>query len=383
MTTWPTVAIPGSPVALDEPPAPPHRASPTRTGAAVLEQVVAERDPQPVAAPVETDHARRVANLRSRILTGELLEKIEPPRALIKSVLYSDSLVELWGKPGCGKSFMALDWAMCVGSGKAWQGHATTQAPVLYIVGEGSGGMGKRHRAWNSAWQAGQAEVDFLREAVPLLDPAWVGALGSVVNVAKYGLIVVDTISRSIAGANENDASTMSTLVAHADWLRAQSGGACVMFVHHATKAGDSNRGHSALEGACDLRWKLSSDGRTLTLANEKTKDDAQHPDMTLALKRIPLGENADGDEVSSAVIESHSLSDWGSELSGSEAALVAVMRDNFGTTGARAGQLKEQAALSKTTYYRALNSVLARGELINTGTKLQPLYIVKDLEQQ
>ena len=41
---------------------------------------------------------------------------------LVKNVLPSHGLNLLYGPPGCGKSFIALDIAMCLASGRAWLG---------------------------------------------------------------------------------------------------------------------------------------------------------------------------------------------------------------------------------------------------------------------
>lgn len=39
------------------------------------------------------------------------LDDLPAPEALIDGILYRDTLAWLHGKPGCGKSFIALDWA--------------------------------------------------------------------------------------------------------------------------------------------------------------------------------------------------------------------------------------------------------------------------------
>ena len=47
---------------------------------------------------------------------------------------FSETQAILYGPPGAGKSFVALDFALSVASGRAWHGHEVRQGPVLYVV---------------------------------------------------------------------------------------------------------------------------------------------------------------------------------------------------------------------------------------------------------
>ncbi len=311
----------------------------------------------------------RVEQLRGRMLSSDDLDALPPPEPLLDGVLYRDSLVELWGRPGCGKSFLAVDWALCVATGKQWQGHPVRQGRVLYIVGEGLAGLGKRRRAWSYAWQRPDTcGITWLRGAVPFMEPGWIEALADVCAADAYDLIVVDTLSRSIAGHNENAAETMSAVVASADRIREVTRGACVMFVHHATKEGATNRGHSALEGACDVRWQLQRESGALVLSNGKSKDDAEAPDQLLRLRTVEVTHS--GRVETSCVIESQTGVPARDETTEQEAHLLRLMWDSFGTTGASGTQLKEASGLPPSSHYRAVNALLSRGALLNTGTQ-------------
>lgn len=310
--------------------------------------------------------------LRGRVLTSKQLDSLPPAEPLIDGVLWADSLTELWGRPGCGKSFLALDWALSISTGRTWHGHAVTRGRVLYIVGEGLAGLGKRRRAWSHAWQQPSTDgVLWLQGAVPLMRPDWVDALAQLCVEHQPVLVVVDTLSRAIAGHNENAPETMSAVVAASDRIRNAAGGACVLFVHHATKDGNTNRGHSALEGACDVRWKLTKGDAALVLSNSKAKDEAEAADRDLGLRVIDLP-----DGVRSCVIESHSTTSTTGHLAPSEARILTVMRDAFGTTGASSAELHHASELHKTTYYRALNSLLSAGALRNVGSRQRQIVL-------
>ena len=92
----------------------------------------------------------RLAQLRAHLVDSGGLDAIPEPVPLVDGILYQDSLAWLYGKPGSGKSFLALDWAGCVAAGLPWGERATAHGPVLYLVAEGSGGIRRRVRAWET-----------------------------------------------------------------------------------------------------------------------------------------------------------------------------------------------------------------------------------------
>jgi RecA-family ATPase len=71
-------------------------------------------------------------------------------------------------------------------------------------------------------------------------------------------LVVVDTLSRALAGENENASEDMGALVMNDDAVR-NATGAHLLFVHHTGKdAAKGARGHSLLRAATDTKIELS-----------------------------------------------------------------------------------------------------------------------------
>src|SRR4051794_24201973 len=68
----------------------------------------------------------RAEELRARLLDAAGLQAIPPPAPLVDGWLFKDSLAWLGGKPGHGKTFVAVDLAGCVATGLPWHGHPTT-----------------------------------------------------------------------------------------------------------------------------------------------------------------------------------------------------------------------------------------------------------------
>ncbi len=85
--------------------------------------------------------------------TIDELLRLEPPAWLIDDTIPEGELAAIYGAPGDGKSFIALDMALCVAAGIPWQGHVTQKAYVVYISAEGGRGISKRVAAWLSHHQ--------------------------------------------------------------------------------------------------------------------------------------------------------------------------------------------------------------------------------------
>lgn len=73
---------------------------------------------------------------------------VKPIDWLIDQTIEADSLAIVYGPPGHGKSFLALDMASCIASGQPFHGHTVKQGAVFYIAGEGHKGLARRQHAW-------------------------------------------------------------------------------------------------------------------------------------------------------------------------------------------------------------------------------------------
>ena len=68
---------------------------------------------------------------------------------IVNGYIEDDSFVQLFGAPKSLKSFTAIDIGMSIASGTPWFGHEIKRSGlVVYICGEGHGGIGRRMKAW-------------------------------------------------------------------------------------------------------------------------------------------------------------------------------------------------------------------------------------------
>jgi len=204
----------------------------------------------------------------------------------------------LYAEPGAGKSFIALDWAAHLATGKeAWQGRPLRpETRVLYIYAEGAPGLRKRRDAWCAYYNQGQPignGLMFLVRAanfLSLADTRWIPQTGgtpghhtdpeddwsellAIVGELQPHLVIVDTMSRAIPGKDENDQATMSLLVDRLDHLRETAHGATVLLIHHANAGGTRERGSTVIPGAINTRIWLNQEK---ILKVTKQKDDQE-----------------------------------------------------------------------------------------------------------
>ena len=137
------------------------------------------------------------------------------PEPLIDNVLDQGTTALLYGKWGTAKTFIALDWAASVATGRTWQGRDTEQRRVLYVAGEGAFGFKGRVDAWETGWQhqIGDGDFDILPFPVNLTRAVDVGNLRALIDWGGYGFVILDTLARCMVGADENSAKDCGVVV--------------------------------------------------------------------------------------------------------------------------------------------------------------------------
>lgn len=230
--------------------------------------------------------------------------------SLVKGLLASTGMAILFGHPGCGKSFAAIDLGCHVALGWDWAGRKVTQGAVVYLAAEGGRGVQNRIAAFKK--HHGVDDFPFALIPCPIdLQAAQgdVNALSqSIQQVASHyrnrvALIIVDTLSKTF-GAGKENSDDMAGYVNNCQTIATEHD-CCVIAVHHRPKDALSSepRGHSSLKGGVDTVLMIDgADIKRVTVGKQKDAEEA--PPFNFKLLSVTIGHDVDGDAVTSCVVQ-------------------------------------------------------------------------------
>lgn len=226
---------------------------------------------------------------------------IKPVAWLVHGYIEEDALTVMYGPPGKGKSFIALDLSCCIASGIPFHGHDVKPGVVIYVAGEGHNGIARRLYAWAQHNQTAVPELLFVSEAPTDLSSATnsVRVAEAVKQIAETTgeapvLIVIDTLARNFGG-DENSATDVGQFIRNVDELR-RHWKATVLIVHHSGKDGERGaRGSSALKGAADAEYEVSrlDEDKLVRLIPRKMKDAEEPSSLAFELVGVPVRDDS------------------------------------------------------------------------------------------
>ncbi len=258
---------------------------------------------------------KRAADLRGQIKPLDKIAPVLKSRYLVKGWIDLGTLSVVYGEPGAGKTFFALDLAMHIAAGLTWHGCRVQDGdryagPVAYIAGEGGRGIHNRLEAIRlenpDLWDRAIANQGF--NLVPTMldltasrDPV---DLVEALQHVKPAFIVIDTLAMAFGAGDENTAQHMGVFVQSCRSIR-EAFGAHLLVVHHSGK--DSSRGargSGALRGAADTEIELTRDDETIIATQRKQRDLAIGSPFAYRLKGVCIGKDEDDDAVTSCIVE-------------------------------------------------------------------------------
>lgn len=317
-----------------------------------------------------------VSTFLSRMLDSDALDGLADPEPLVSGVLDRDTLARMVGKPGSGKTFVGLDIAASIATGRAWHGRPVHQGLVVYLAAEGVRGLKKRIRAWESTYRAGErvpaGGLLIIPFPVQVADAAQWTVMRQALRHLGPVLVVLDTQARITVGVDENSATDMGAVVERLEQIRRDTG-ACVLVVHHLGHQGDQGRGSSAVLGAVHTELRVTRDatGR-VTLYCDKQKDDAQFEPFVFDTVTVhdsavlmPVGGDADPFDAAGTV---------GPE-SPAVRRVALCLRQVYPRRGATKAELRSSVQrrdigprgrpMSNDSFYRAWDELTANGQFV------------------
>jgi hypothetical protein len=237
--------------------------------------------------------------------------KDEPVEWLVESIIPKKAFVALYAPPASYKSFIALDLAEAIATGRDWMGYRIPKkGAVLYICGEGHGGMGARVKACKIQNQSPDgANLYIIRAQLNLRSSQedfdkLIQAISELIAQIDEPLeiIILDTLMRmSGGGFNENSSEDMGAFITQAGKLQ-ELFTCALLVIHHSGKDVTKGlRGHSSLLGAVDTELEIqrqdsvinSSDASVIgnaILTVSKQKDGADSIQIGIEVVSIEIG---------------------------------------------------------------------------------------------
>lgn len=216
---------------------------------------------------------------QSRFLfkTEKEFENEPEPKWIIKDLISERSTALLYAPPSSYKSFIALDVALSTSSGNICFGETPVVGPVFYAALEGRSHLRKAIRAWKIAKQANKIDNFYLGRAPLIGIDSEIQEFGNEIKkkCAAPKLIIIDTLSKSMAGLNENDAKDAGRFIQFCDSL-VEAFHCSVLAIHHTGKDKDRGaRGSSAFLAGFDTVIEINAHKATkaVSVSVKKHKD--------------------------------------------------------------------------------------------------------------
>jgi len=263
--------------------------------------------------------ASRAGDLESAMQSLQSVKPILSGRYLVKGWLDRGSASVVYGESNVGKTFFALDLALHVAARLPWHGvnvagmgEKEWPGQVYYLALEGGSGFSNRICAMRNErpdiFERIETAGDFVPWPVAIdLHGATDGeAIVQAINNTSEptALIVIDTLARAMGDGDENTAKDMGQFIRNVDLIRAQTG-AHVMVIHHSGKdASKGARGSGSLRSAIDTEIELTRSGSVVMAETKKQRDMPSGTVFAYSLRGVFIGNDEDGDPVTSAIVE-------------------------------------------------------------------------------
>lgn len=275
-------------------------------------------------------------NIRSH---NDFASQVRSVRWIVKDFLPHAQLGVLFGESGSGKTFASYDLCAAVCRGIEWNGKRVTKGRVLYVVAEGVAGFVNRIKAYchQQGIKPSDIDMDVISDLTPnLLEPAQITDLiKDIKKQEPYDLIVMDTFAQVMPGANENSGEDVGKALAECKRIHRHTG-AMVLLVHHSGKdASKGARGWSGLRAAADVELEVLRSDELRSISVTKLKDGQDGTNIGFKLHTVILGEDEDGDDITSCIVEytntGRATKEKGATVGPKERQILMVLNEVFG----------------------------------------------------
>ena len=255
---------------------------------------------------------------------------------LVRDLLGEAEASAVYGAPGSGKSALVEDMALHIAAGWDWHGRAVKQGAVVYVALERRKLVERRAIAFRN--KHGLADLPFAicGGIHDLRDPRAVQTIiDTVAAVANETgtpvvLVVIDTLSRALAGGDENSPKDMGAIVNATSRLQIATK-AHVLWVHHIPHESDRMRGHGALLGAMDTTLSVVKKEHARFATVAKANDSEEGASVAFNLESVVIGDDGSTAPVVVPADELGPTSSTGPRLTKNQQTMFGVLHNAGG----------------------------------------------------
>ncbi|QDM27075.1 AAA family ATPase [Tardiphaga sp. vice304] len=315
---------------------------------------------------------------------GALIENFTSIDYVVDRNIPRVSVGVVYGPPNIGKSFLALHLADAVRQGRDWFGLRTNKCDVLYMYGEGHAGIMGRLKALYSARSFDSGDIA-VHDGIPNLCEA--GAVETIRQAITYcsersgvdvGLVIIDTFSKAVAGANEDSSSDMNVALGKLRALAEELNCAFVLVHHTGKTTARGMRGSSAIMGDVDFCLELQESRGDVQISVKKMRDAEKADIGSFRLKPVDLGRDNWGSAISSCLVEPISPRNrvleakaGGSDTRADRVGMLVSEVRNYHETAPSTGEFSELPGLTQAAMAKLLNDArLKPGNLAQLDNK-------------
>jgi hypothetical protein len=229
---------------------------------------------------------------------------------LFKIFLGVGEMSALYGMPGTAKSALAGDLGAHVAAGLPWFGRQVSQGAVLYIAAERGALVNRRMAAWRLHHAIDDIPLGLVAKSIDLRSNR--KDADSVIECCdrlqkSFGhdpcLVIIDTLSRVLAGGDENAPRDMGHLVANLAHVQ-EGTGAHVLAIHHVPQGQQRLRGHGSLLGSMDTTVSLEKSAAGLvTAAIDKNNDGPEGQMIAFRLEAVEVYRDLESGDITTAPV--------------------------------------------------------------------------------
>jgi archaellum biogenesis ATPase FlaH len=241
---------------------------------------------------------------RYKLLSGSDIANEPLKEWAVKGIFPIQGISAVYGPSGSGKSFLCIELAAAIQEGKPFFDLKTKQTDVIIIGLEGESGYKVRYDAWKTINVRDIPFKTVLRQSFNVTIDKDVADLAEA--VPKGCVVIIDTMNQSAPTIDENASKDMGSVIRGLKQLQTLTKG-LVIIVHHTGKNETRGlRGHSSLHAAMDAEIEVQGDPESpkKSFKTTKVKDGAAGKSFPFELIPIDLGEDEDGEPITSCYVK-------------------------------------------------------------------------------